>query len=60
MQRKKSGEKEYKTVKIVDSTFSQFNDTISVLGEFRCQILAKNKYGFANPSNSQKVFKNQT
>ena len=59
VQRKKSGETEYKTVKIVDSTFFQFNDTISELGEFRYQILAKNKYGFASPSNSVEVFKNQ-
>ncbi len=59
VQRKKSGETEYKTIKIVDSTFVQFNDTISELGEFRYQILAKNKYGFASPSNSVEVFKNQ-
>ena len=59
VQRKKSGETEYKTIKIVDSTFFQFNDTISELGEFRYQILAKNKYGFASPSNSVEVFKNQ-
>jgi hypothetical protein len=59
VQRKKSGETEYKTIKIVDSTFFQFNDTISELGEFRYQILAKNKYGFATPSNSVEVFKNQ-
>ncbi len=57
VERKLSTDQNYSIIARLDSSIHIFNDTITKLGEYHYQILAKNSSGVSEPSNSVEVFK---
>ena len=57
VERKLSTDQTYTIIARLDSSILQFNDTITKIGKYRYQIVAKNSFGISDPSNSVEVFK---